>query len=79
MIEAQRIACHNRAWVVMSFAAQTDGFTTPETGSMAIGQTQVIDLANYPMPEGLAFIPTWSSRRTSVRRRLPRRRLSRSG
>lgn len=57
MIEAQRIACHNKAWVVMSFAARSDGFTTPQTDSMVIGKTDVIDLANYPIQQGLVFSP----------------------
>ena len=57
MIEAQRIACENHAWVVMSFAAKSDRAVTPFTSSMAIGQTQVIDLAYYPFQEGVAFWP----------------------
>ena len=57
MIEAQRIACTNHAWVVMSFDAQADGYSTPATGSMLIGQQQVIDLASFPFPEGLVFLP----------------------
>lgn len=57
MIEAQRIACNNDAWVVMSFAAKSNGYLTPSTGSMAIGQQQVIDLGNFPLAEGLEFRP----------------------
>lgn len=57
MIEAQRIDCKNNAWVVMSFAAIADGYTTSETSSLLIGQQDVIDLAYYPFPEGLEFLP----------------------
>lgn len=57
MVEAQRIACKNDAWVVMSFAAKADGYITHGTSSIAIGQQQVIDLAYYPFPEGLEFRP----------------------
>jgi hypothetical protein len=57
MIEAQRIACKNDAWVVLSFAAKADGYVTPGTSSMAIRQQQVIDLAFFPFPQGLVFRP----------------------
>ncbi|MFL9935088.1 cholesterol oxidase substrate-binding domain-containing protein [Paraburkholderia sp. RL18-103-BIB-C] len=57
MVEAQRIACKNDAWVVTSFAAKAGGYITPKTGSMAIGQQQIIDLAYFPIAEGLEFQP----------------------
>ena len=57
MVEAQRIACKNDAAVVMSFAAKADGYITPATNSIYIGQQQVIDLAYYPFPEDLEFLP----------------------
>jgi FAD/FMN-containing dehydrogenase len=57
MIEAQRIACRNDAWVVMTFAAKSAGLITAATGDMAIGQSQVIDLAYYPFREGVEFWP----------------------
>ncbi|MFZ0494557.1 MAG: cholesterol oxidase substrate-binding domain-containing protein [Methylocella sp.] len=60
MVEAQRIECTNNAWVVMSFAAKADGYITSATGSLAIGQSDVINLAYYPFPEGLEFWPAVS-------------------
>lgn len=57
MIEAQRIACQNNAWVVMWFSAQSRGFSTPQTGSIYKSQTQVIDLADFAIQEGLIFGP----------------------
>ena len=57
MVEAQRIACSNDGWYTMSFTARSDGFESPATGTIWRGQQQVIDLANYPVPEGLAFMP----------------------
>jgi hypothetical protein len=61
MIEAQRIDCKNNAAIVMSFLAKSDGYTTAETGSLWLGQQDVIDLANYPFPEGLVFTPVVSA------------------
>ena len=57
MVEAQRIDCKNSALVVMSFAAKADGYMTPGTSPLLIGQQDVIDLAYYPFPEGLEFWP----------------------
>ncbi|MDM0110879.1 cholesterol oxidase substrate-binding domain-containing protein [Variovorax sp. J22R133] len=57
MVEAQRIACSNDGWYTMSFTARSDGFESPATGTIWRGQQQVIDLANYPVPEGLSFMP----------------------
>lgn len=57
MVEAQRIACSNDGWYTMSFTAKSDSFESPATGTIWRGQQQVIDLANYPIPEGLVFLP----------------------
>lgn len=57
MVEAQRIACSNDGWYTMSFTAKSDSFESPSTGTIWRGQQQVIDLANYPIPEGLVFLP----------------------
>ncbi|NOT56583.1 MAG: hypothetical protein HOP18_18445 [Deltaproteobacteria bacterium] len=57
MREAQRITCTNDGWFTMSFAAKADGYVTPGTNTIWRGQQQVIDLAYYPFPEGLAFQP----------------------
>ena len=63
MIEAQRIGCINDATevlgfsFVMSFAARSDGFTTPATDFIKKGGQAVIDLAGYPIAEGVEFRP----------------------
>jgi hypothetical protein len=57
MVDAQRIRVENSAWVILSFAARSDTFETPWTDSLAISQSAVIDLANFPIPEGLVFTP----------------------
>jgi cholesterol oxidase-like protein/FAD binding domain-containing protein len=57
MVEAQRIRVENSAWVILSFAAKSDTFATPETDSLLISQSAVIDLATFPIPEGLVFTP----------------------
>lgn len=57
MVEAQRMACSNDGWYTMSFTAKSEGFESPATGTIWRGQQQVIDLANYPIPEGLSFLP----------------------
>lgn len=60
MVDAQRIDCKNSAAVIMSFLAKSEGYTTEATGSLLVGQQDVIDLANYPFPEGLIFAPVVS-------------------
>ncbi|MDD2661862.1 MAG: hypothetical protein PHY54_19630, partial [Methylococcales bacterium] len=57
MIEAQRIACTNDGWFTMSFSAKSNGCITQGTSTIWKGQQQVIDLAYYPFPEGLDFLP----------------------
>jgi hypothetical protein len=57
MLEAQRICVKNSAWVTLSFAAKSDTFETPWTGSLLMLQSLVIDLAPFPIPEGLVFTP----------------------
>lgn len=69
MVEAQRVACKNDVGVDISFAATADGYVTPETSAIKKGQQQVIELAYYPFPEGLAFLPDVYMKLT--RRKLP--------
>lgn len=57
MVDAQRIACNNDGWFTMSFTARSADFESPATSTIWRGQQQVIDLANYSVPEGLPFLP----------------------
>jgi hypothetical protein len=60
MIEAQRISCNNKAALTISFVAKADGYITPATSAFYAGQEEVINLANYPFPEGDEFWPVVS-------------------
>jgi hypothetical protein len=57
MIEAQRIACENRAAVEISFAAKGTGVTTRQTETTPVLHTAPIDLAYYPFKEGIELWP----------------------
>jgi hypothetical protein len=57
MPEAQRIRVTNsNLGVTISFAAKSDAFETPWTNQF-YNQSAVIDLANFPISEGLFFTP----------------------
>jgi hypothetical protein len=60
MVEAQRISCNNKAALTISFVAKADGYITPATSAFYAGQEEVINLANYPFPEGNEFWPVVS-------------------
>jgi len=54
MTEAQRVRVTNRGGFALYFAAKSDDFATPETGSIPVLQSGEIDLAIFPIPEGSA-------------------------
>lgn len=57
MIQAQRIEVTNSAGVVLSFSARSGAARSAPSGSLAVGQSAVVDLAAYPFAEGMAFLP----------------------
>jgi hypothetical protein len=61
-IEAQRIACENRGGFDMAFAVKGDGVETEQTDYVPVLQTPVVDLANYPIHEGVVVRPAVSVR-----------------
>src|SRR5438046_3247410 len=58
MIESQRIACENRGGFDLSFAAKGPGLETPQSATVPVLQTALIDLAYYPFKEGIGLSPT---------------------
>jgi hypothetical protein len=60
MVEAQRIRLSSTWKVQASFTAKSDAFTTPATdflGGPFYPSSRLIDLADFPGPEGSAFTP----------------------
>ena len=60
MVEAQRICLVSTWQVQLSFTAESDSFTSPATeflGGPFYPNSRVIDLADFPIPEGGVFTP----------------------
>jgi hypothetical protein len=57
MIAAQRISLKNSGGVALSFAARSGTLATPQSGTLDVWQSATFDLASFPFPEGLAFLP----------------------
>ena len=57
MIQAQRIALTNSAWVVLHFSAGSGPYRQTASSTLDIWQSATVDLAAYPFPVGLVFLP----------------------
>ena len=60
MVDAQRIRMESTWFVQLYFTAKSDSFETPPTGYLGgpfYKSSRVIDLAEFPIAEGLVFTP----------------------
>jgi hypothetical protein len=57
MIQAQRITLTNMAGVALTFSASAGPYQQSAATSLLVLQSATVDLAAYPFPEGLTFLP----------------------